>query len=507
MKSARWWIGLALAIMPGPAAAQRPDPQPLDSELPALKLLTQPSIQTSPTQRLVLIDQALAMLAQPTPFRGAVLCARAQVLQFLTRYDEARASLEQCRQLLPDDPRVLVGSAFDEAEQRRPVEAAKLLIRAAQLGPDAVRQIPPSSMGMVLRPLRYARADKVLDDLMASLAASGWGRDNPEVFAEVAVPVVRHMIIDGREADALAMLPSILSPKAGLAMLIDRRYAAIWPQVGAWAGPDLSVQRRALLAGTRAAYQTSRSPDDFLAYTAALTQTGHRDQAISELRTWLAAPPAQINPWYRNAVVVRFGNFLGQSGKREEGIARMKAALGGPDALDRSVANIVPNLVIHMLLVQDYAGALGVLDAHTPDASGVEAQPALGYFIALRACALAGAGRKSEADRELLRVQTVYAANDDAVRMAVGCMAAPDVQAALWIKRADNDETRTNALVELATARARAAKGLAVDSLDEAALRQIAARADVAAVYDRLGRALPEGYVPALLEFEGVPDV
>lgn len=506
MKSAGWCIGLALAIMPASAAAQRLDPQPLDSELPALKLLTRSNIQTSPTQRLVLIDQALAMLAQPTPFRGAMLCARAQVLRFLTRYDEARASLEQCRQLLPDDPRVIVESAFDEAEERRPVEAAKLLIRAAQLGPDAVRKIPPSSMGMVLRPLRYAQADKMLDDLMASLAASGWGRNNPEVFAEVAIPVVRHMIADGRRADALAMLPSILSPRAGLAMLIDRRYAQIRPQVEAWAGPDLSVQRQALLAGTRAAYQTSRSPDDFLAYTAALSQTGHRDQAISELRTWLVAPPAQINPWYRNAVVVSFGNFLGETGKREEGIARMKAALGGPDASDRSVANIVPNLVIQMLMARDYVGALGVLDARTPDASGVEAPPALGYFIALRACALTGAGRKDEADRDLLRVQTVYAANDDAVKMAVGCMATPDVQAALWIKRADNDETRTNALVELATAQARATKNMPIASLDEAALRQIAARADVAAVYDRLGQALPASYVPALLEFEGVPN-
>ncbi len=507
MKSAARWIGLVLAMMPVPASAQRSDPQPLDSELPALKLLTQSGAQTSPAQRLALVDQALAMLDQPTPFRGAVLCTRAQVLQFLMRYDEARASLEQCRQLLPDDPRVLVGSAFDEAEQRRPVEAAKLLIRAAQLGPDAVRQIPPSSMGMVLRPLRYARADKVLDDLLASLAASGWERNNPQVFAEVAVPVVRHMIIEGRVADALAMLPSILSPQAGVAMLIDRRYAAIWPQVEAWAGSDLSVQRRALLDGTRAAYQTSRSPDDFLAYTAALTRTGHRDQAIGELRAWLAAPPVQTDPWYRNAVVVRFGRFLGQSGNREEGIARMKAALGGPDASDRSVANIVPNLVIQMLMAKDYAGALSVLDARTPDAGGVEAQPALGYFVALRACALAGAGRKAEADRELLRVQTVYATNDDAVKIAVGCVATPGAQAALWIKRAENDETRTDALVELTTARARAAKSMPIDSLDEAALRQVATRADVAAVYDRLGRSLSPNYVPALLDFEGVPDI
>ena len=84
---------------------------------------------------------------------------------------------------------------------------------------------------------------------------------------------------------------------------------------------------------------------------------------------------------------------------------------------------------------------------------------------------------------------------------ADGCT---DTQAALWLKRAEAEETRTGALVGLATARLRAAKGLPIDSLNEAGLRRIMARGDVGAAYDRLARTLPERYAPALLDFEGV---
>lgn len=159
------------------------------------------------------------------------------------------------------------------------------------------------------------------------------------------------------------MLPSVLSPWVGVGMLVDRRYAPIWKQIKAWAGSDLSAQRLAVVDGARAAYRTSRAPDDLLSYTTALYEAGYSDQAIAELQVWLSATGTDAEPFYRNAAAIRLGNILGERRLRAQAIARMKAALDGPIGRDVSAGNIVPNFAIQMLLAQDYKGALALLDS------------------------------------------------------------------------------------------------------------------------------------------------
>ena len=323
MRFAKGFALTLAAFSAAPLAAQPTDPPPLDAELPALRLLGEIDRQTPLTRRLELLDQALAMLVQPTPLRGRILCGRAVTLTELGRDDQARIGWEQCRQLRPNDPYLLLALAFSNVERLQPVEAAQLIIRSASLSPDAVRKIEPESMMMVFRQLRYARAYPVADRLTDALVSTGWARDNPGVFSAMAAAVLRHRVREGNGPAALALIPTILAPDTGVGMLIDRRFESIWPQVEAWAGADLSLQRKALLEGARAIYETSPSADRLLAYVDALRKTGHRGEAIRVLEAQRNLTLRGADAFYRNRAVTVLGRLLAAEGRRTEAFASL----------------------------------------------------------------------------------------------------------------------------------------------------------------------------------------
>ena len=438
MRRLRVLAGLPLAILAATASAQRSDPPPQPSEEPALAILNEGSSARSDAERLVFIDRALAMLLQPTPFRGAVLCTRGALLARMDRQQEARAAFDQCRQLRPDDPRVLMAIALNDAQDKRPSDSARLIMRAVTIDPHAADQVDPSSMDTVVRQLRYARQDALANDLLSRLATTGYARLNPAAFSDAAFVAVLSRVQQGNVEGAVQMLPSVIAPEPGLKMLIDRQFAPIWPSVEQWAGTDLSIQRKALLDGARSTYEATPTPASRVAYAVALVDTGHRQQGIAVLEEWLS-DPSTFAPdlWYRNNAVVKLGRWLGEVGRREDGIRRMQEAMSGPAGHDPSANNVVPNLVIQQLLSHDYAGAAATLDRHTPGTDGLETPAAAGYFVALRACADEGAGKHELALTGSRRVKTVYASVDGAVTLALGCVGSSDEQAAYWLGLAD----------------------------------------------------------------------
>lgn len=502
----KWWgylAAVAAASATSGASQARPEePAPLPAEIPALKLLRKVESAATPAERLALLDEALAALAQPTPFRGLVLCARGSLLDQMDRFAEARAAFEECRRPRPEDARPVLALGFEAVEQKQPVEAAQLVMRAAAMDPEAVRTVPPASMTALFRLLRYARSDEVLHRLTDTLVASGWARENPGLFSSLAAVVMRDRLQAGSRKEALALLPSVLSPQTGVGLLIDRRFSGIWPEIENWAGADLSVQKQALLDLARAAYEASHGESELIAYANALADTGHREEAIAQLQRARLAPSGRSDAYHRHEVIVKLGHLLAAVGRAPEGLSLMRGALTGPDAQDRSVANVVPNLAVELLLNHDHAGALALLDARTPGEDVVEDPAAIGYFVALRACALQGLGRKGEARKALSRVQASYATNTDAVEIATGCAGSPDAQAALWISTARDPETRTEALTALAAARCRRERGIPPRSLKGEALMQLTGRRDVDAVYDALARPLPDRYGPAAVSYE-----
>ncbi|MGY2733490.1 hypothetical protein [Sphingomonas sp. UYP23] len=497
--------GIGLFGLASPTGAQQVEQPPLVAEQPALAVLNQLGGAPSDTARLVLLDRALTLLPQPTTLRGHVLCGRAALLSQLHREDEARVGFDQCRQLLPDDPNVLLPIAFDESRRKRPVEAAELTIRAARLKAPGLDHIDADVMATVLRQLAYVGKGDLGETMIDALVAAGYPRDNPVAFSQYAQTAILYRLRSGDWATATQLLPSVLSPRAGVAMLVDRRYAPIWPAIAGWAGTDLAVQRSALLAGARATFEMHETPETRLAYAQALVDTGHRGEAIALIDQWLHTEIAAEKMWVRSMALLRMGRWLAEQGERAEGIRRMRAAVDAPEQLESGIENIVPNLVMQVLLAQDFTGAIELLDRHPPTADKLESPVAAGYFVALRACALQGLGKQDQAKAQLKRLQTVYPSAKAAEDYAVACVAPIDDQARHWIRAARDPDMRTEALVALETARYRAKKGLPALSLTEQMLRRIAPRADVQRTFAEFGRPLPSSYAPALDDFHVAP--
>ena len=505
MKSVHSIMAAILFATSVQAVAQEAEPQPQPAELPALVFLQHVDSQSTPAARLAALDQALTMLAQPTPFRGTVLCERAAIYDSLDRETEALAGYEQCRQLRPNDPHVLFALGFSEVVHKKVEQGAQRIIRAIELDPTWASYIDPEDLGTLQRQLSYARAGLLSNRLNDALAKAGWGKENPSAFSAVVELAIRHRLEAGDKAGALELLSTVTAPGPGVEMLVDRRYSAIWPELERWAGEDLLVQRRAVLNGATDTYQTAHSPTARLAYVNALNNTGRVDDAIDELRRWSAETNANTDSFYHVQSIVMLGRLLGEQGRRSEGIALMRAGLLAGDPKDRSTANIVPNLVTQLLLAEDYQGAAAILDRYTPAEAGVEAPAALGYFVALKACAMQGLEDTGSAREAHDRVKTVYRANNSAVQIVTNCVGSQDDQAALWIETVKDEDTRSAALVGLETARYRAAQHLPIKTSAEKALRGIAERTDIRAAFSKFARPLPDRYKAALVNFAGLP--
>lgn len=498
--------GLAMlaAAIAGPAGAQRPAPRPLPAERPALAVIATLDAATDDKQRLAIVDRALALLPQPTPFRGAALCERGALLARLDRPAEARTSFDQCRALRPDDGRPLVAIAYDEASHDRAADAARLVLRAVRIDPRALDGTDSDSMNGLLRQLRYAGADTLYDQLVAVLADTGFARSDAAAFSTYTLGAVGHHVETGELDQARALLPSIIAPADGVTLLIDRRYAPIWPAVEAWAGGDLSAQRAALIASARAAFTLDPAPAARLHYADALAATGSRAEAIGLVGDWLdtLAEPGE-DAYYRAMAASKLGRWLSESGRADVAVARMRAELQKLPKDEPARGNIVPNLANIMLLAHDAAGALALLDRETPAAKDMESPSTVGIFVTLRACALEGLGRHEQAVALLRRVQSDYASVDRAVADALACVGTPDEQARGWIADARNPRLSGERLVGLATARYHKRTGTPPRSFRERTAQLIEDRPDVRRAFDALARPLPPVYEPALDNFEG----
>lgn len=506
-----WWTRLAscliLVATSGAAeAAQNSDPVPTSTEAAALPLLAEAARVTTDTERLSLVNRVLAQLLQPTQFRGAVLCYKGGILQQLNRRQDARAAFDQCLQLRPNDPKALMAIAFDKAQEQRPAEAAAMIMHAVAIDPHAADDIDPDSMATLDRQLRYARLDNIANDLLGKLALAGYARRNPNAFSDAAFAAVLSATQQGNLKAAVQLLPSILSPEPGIKMLIDRQFTAIWPSVEQWAGDDFSSQRTALLNGARATYEAAPTPANIITYAEALVQTGHLkdgvdllDRSLSDPKTW------EADGWYRNMAIVKLGRLLGESGQRERGIRLMQQAMSGPGKEDDGANNIVPNLVVQQLLAHDYQGALDTLDKHTPATDTLETSAAAGFFVALRACADGGLGKKRPALANAKRIRDEYSSVYGAVSLAVACTSSPDEQASLWIDRVSDPVKRSAALLEIAQAGYRQQLRLPLQSLDDDMLRKISKRRDVKEAYNQYGRELPQPLLSSLVNFEFPP--
>ncbi len=495
-------IRYGVAILAGITAATAGFAQPAAptaGQLNAIAVLKTMRPDTPPEERLAIVGRALASLPEPTPMRGELLCARGGILQMTDRLPEALEAFRQCEQLLPDDPRVLQALTYISSQLDRPEDTARFFIRFVELSETADPGIGFGFHESLRRELQYAKAFDLDRKLSQALVRKGWYRDDPRAFSFMAKDALLAELEAGNRDGALAILPQITAPFTGAALLIDRRYEAIWPAVEAWAGDNMRAQRDATVRSARAAYDAEGSAGKRLNYLVALSTTGQRDQAIEGYAAWLAQPAGADESHERSLAVMRLGNDLAFVGREDEAIAVMTKAL---NELDRDgQLNVAPNLAVDLILANRGSEALALLTRYSPSDADLEAPAANGYFYALRACALQSMGRTSEARQLEAQVLTAYANNARAVAILTSCM-WEDVQLVdYFIGRLADPQERETTILGIASAQYRQVNGIPSRSIGEKAYDRVFARPELQRAYRTYARPMPTAYEAVLNNF------
>lgn len=500
------WLAIALAapgaIAPSGTAtgiaaqAERAPPlsdDPAPDETVGASALGRALQQTAPADQIEDLDMALARLPRPTRFRGMVQCYRGWALGELDRETEANDAFEECYRLRPDDSYALWAVSSASVARGETRRGARLLIAAIKADPAPLTNYSRAAMSGLLAQLSYAREDSVRAELFKTAMAAGYGRDDPAWASAHALDAISTLVAAGDRDGAVRMLPQILVPRMGLALLIDRRYADIWPDVEAWAGGDLAAQRDAYVTATRAAYTVDPTLERLRAHVAALEAAGRDDEAIVLLKRAIDDRAGWDSDRYEIIMVaVRLAALYQHAGRSQEALkllSDMRAAV--PIAEFPMAANLLPNLVRLMIDSDRHADALAIIDGKRP--SDEEAAP---FYVALRACALDGLGRTSDAARERERVASAYSANEQAQMIVATCGSRED-RRSFALQQFRSELSRSEALIEWQANRTRS--GATAEVGDPATLyRALNDDPAIGAEAARLGRVLPPSYAAAL---------
>lgn len=441
------------------------------------------------------LDAALAALPRDTPLRWATQCLRASA-----GVGDEQAAGDECLRHYPDQPGVLMRRALAAFVTGESGTGATLVATVLRRHPEIGERLEPATTDGWLRQLDYDRLAGERAALVAALAGSRFGADDPGARSAVLREAALDRLATDDATGARTLADQVLDPADLLQMLVDRRYAALWPAVAAAAGPGLEGARERFVATARAAYEARPDAGRRRMLAGVLERTGHADEALAALRATLAEPAGPgRDDWYHASAAVRVPHLLARAGGGDADalLAPMRAELAGGTVADHpELGNVVPNLALAQIALGRPADALATLDRYP---LGTVESPAAGAFVlAIRACALHRLGREAEAGPLLVEVAGAFASNAEANTIATNCAGDADARARAWIARVRDPGQRAVALV--AMARARQPVDPTADPLDPGrdALRPVAARRDVAAAFAAFGRAPGPGYAAAL---------
>ena len=231
-------------------------------------------------------DQALRSLDEIKVDSGnrngrALLDAmRASAMLGLRRRAEADKLIAEAEQLAPDMPEpssiLLLGGLVTENIDI----AADSLDRLIARFPDVVRELDWEQVRYLLQkePKGQERGN---EDRRIALARLGFGGDS-ERGHSMADNGVHLLVKRGDMSGAAELLPYVKEPDMLEDMLIQKRFAPLWPRVEQLAGPHLDTVRAASIGSARKIYDAN--PDDPEAaqnLVNALRHAGRYDDAIA----------------------------------------------------------------------------------------------------------------------------------------------------------------------------------------------------------------------------------
>ena len=347
-------------------------------------------------------DEALATAKKLQPDRpeGQAFAAalQASALLGLKRDAEARALLARAEQLAPhsaEPSRVLfIGALVTD----RPEFAADALDRMIARAPDMVRDLDWDTVRYFLQKEPKGQ-DIRNEDRRIALARIGYGGET-EIGHWRAADAVDILVKRSDFAGARELLPYVNEPEAYEDMLIQKRYAPLWPQLGELGGPHLERVRQSSLQGIQAEYSNAPNDQEKLnLYVNALRHSGRYDEAIalrSKVPATVAAMSSADEPmgWTVNNIALA----LHDAGRAED--ADNLFAMLNDAPMPKEYWRVSMKINRLELLVEDgkFEKALPLIE---PTAK-TEGSPYADQLVRrLRYCTLSSLGRKDEAAKYL----------------------------------------------------------------------------------------------------------
>lgn len=507
----RWGLAAAALIAIAlPAAAQvRPSgPMPATPEeravLPLLREATEADRRGDYAGALATAEKALAQLPEPSKFRAWINCAYG--LRMLGSDDaKARPAIEECHRFLPDEPGAKMAYGRLLIEDGKKAEGYPLVAAAIRGDPRWLQHCDSAVTGSIrteLRVLAYERAlDDVRADLIEALTGTACAGEDPAFYSGLMRDVIARRLARGEGEKARASLPAVIDPDDLLKMLVDRRYAPLWVDLGQMTSGTLEPQRVAFVHKVRQNYLAAPSLASATQLAYALNVTGARAEAIAVLAKALADPALAVPGRFEDSTAAtRLADMRNEAGETREAVVtapfRALLAKGSPQT-DPGLWNVIPNLALTLINYGKPGEALAVLDRYVPDPKGLDSPAAHGYFLALRGCARA---KNGDAGGQALLDQVVrdFAGNGGAVKIAVTCGNDRKALRETILAQMEDEQARSGLLLDMLQIKLFGSNGRAVVSAESQALTSLLADPVVAARFDALARDPGPGYRAAL---------
>ena len=440
---------------------------------------------------------ATARKLQPDNAEGQAFAAalEASALLGLNRESEARALIAKAEQLAPSSPDasrvVFIGALIT----KRPEFAADALDRMIARAPDLVRGLPWDSVRYFLGHEPKGQ-DTRNDDRRIALAQIGYGGDT-DIGHWRATDAVNILVKRGNFSGAGELLPYVNEPESYENMLIQKRYAPLWPQLEQLVGPHLEKVRESSLRSTQIEY--ANAPDDhdkLQRYINALRHAGRLAEAIA-MKAKLPATAAEMASadepmgWAVNNLALA----LHEAGRADE--ADQLFAMLNNAPMPKEYWRVSMKINRLEMLVQDgkFDKALPLIE---PTAK-TEGSPFADQLTRrLRYCTLTSLGKKDEAAKYL--PDMLKHAADAPGPTIDGLLCAGDLEKAEQVAL-DALKAKDNEAFEEDFVRHLQKNPLTSDdpSVWQGRWQQLRARPAMQREFDRLGRDMPAEFLPPMV--------
>ena len=442
---------------------------------------------------LALLDPVVANDAGAgTPVRFSAQLLRMPCLADVGRGRDIAPVLAELKATAPTNPLVLDFEVFADADAGRVAQAADGLGAIADARSKALALMPGDLWRGLAQQLTMAGDTARRDRVALALALADWNpADQPELSEAVAADGIGALLDKQATDDARQLLDRVARPNLLWEMALERRYAALWPEIEGKLGPASggAIDRYARTA-LDAYASAPQDPQTMLDAARAFLFLGRFDDVSG------AAGSIAITPGMSQRqvdIVLTDADGLAAAGERDKALDRLR-----PFAKADFKAN--PEAAGALISFAELLDQSGRFDDELAVARSNVAQS--GYFSPFglawlrrnEVCALAGLHRDAEAkpaadalkaaakDNQAAAIEGLLCAgrDDDAAAIAIVTLATPD-----GADRLADQFQPDGALLPHPASRLR---GL---------WDRLLARPDVKAAFDRTARILPQPYWPS----------